>query len=387
MLDSKLTAFFGEEGIPPLQLQQLIYFIEREDEVKNPTWKRRKHYFFPGIDMKQMEDLNEKLKLTDLAYTDTVDEVRERMDKDYNSEVVYCSLQGLPNKPAHFIAVKRDQSPWSSELEVLLVVCGTKRVTDVITDLLCDVEPYRDGYAHSGICESGLWIANKHAGLLEKLRTLSNKRKIKLTLLGHSLGAGAATIAGIELNDNPFIDVQVVGFGCPALLSPELSTSYEDIVTTVIGDNDGVPRMSMGTMVNSLLDIAEFDYTPFAFRDLEETVNELERFLPSIVNESVKKKILKNVRGFLPDLSPSSSEQNSKRMEVVLFPPGRCIHFYRDGFGTSGSVVPCTFFDELDINRRFLHDHLIHDGYQKIFLDVMRQYKHDLHYRFDQKKQ
>ncbi|VEU36834.1 unnamed protein product [Pseudo-nitzschia multistriata] len=386
MLDSKLGEFFGTDGFPPLQLQQLFYFIEREDEVKNPSWKRRRHYFFPGIDMKQMEDLNEKLKLTDLAYADTEDEVRDRLQKEYNSELVYCSLDGLPNKPAHFIAVERDQSPWNTELEVLLVVCGTKRITDVITDLLCVAEPYRDGYAHSGICESGRWIARKHVKLFEKIRLLSNKKKIKLTLLGHSLGAGAATIAGIELNGDPFIDVEVVGFGCPALLSPELSTSYEHIVTTVIGDNDCVPRMSMATMVNTLLDMAEFDYTPFALRDIEETVNELERFLPSIVDGSVKRKVLNNLNGFLPDVSPNGGDEISKRMEVVLFPPGRCIHFYSDGFGTSGSVVPCTFFDELDINRRLLHDHLIKDGYQKIFLDVMRQYKNDNHYSFNEEK-
>jgi len=210
MLDTKLSAFFGEKGLPPLQLKQLYYFIEREDEVKNPSWKRRRHHFFPGIDMKQMDDLNEKLKLTDLAYTDTVEEVRDRLDREYNSELVYCSLNGLPNKPAHFIAVKRDQSPWSTELEVFLVVCGTKGVADVITDLLCDAEPYRDGYAHSGIRESGQWIANKHVDLLEKIRTLSNKRKIKLTLLGHSLGAGAATSMLPIRDENPsvFLDVR-----------------------------------------------------------------------------------------------------------------------------------------------------------------------------------
>ena len=172
------------------------------------------------------------------------------------------------------------------------------------------------------------------------------------------------------------------------MLSPELSTSYENIVTTVIGDNDCVPRMSMATMVNTLVDIAEFDYTPFALRDLEETVNELERFLPSIVDKSVKGKLLKNLHGFLPDLAPNGDDgKTSERMEVVLFPPGRCIHFYNDGFGTSGSVVPCTFFDDLDINRRLLHDHLIEDGYQKIFLDVMRQYKNDHYYSFRQEKE
>ena len=102
-------------------------------------------------------------------------------------------------------------------------------------------------------------------------------------------------VAGIELNDSLLVDVEVVGFGCPALLSPELSASYKDIVTTVIGDNDCVPRMSMATMVNALVDITDFDYTPFALRDLEEAVDELQRFLPSLVDSSIKEKILKNL--------------------------------------------------------------------------------------------
>ena len=178
------------------------------------------------------------------------------------------------------------------------------------------------------------------------------------------------TVAGIELNDNPFIDVKVVGFGCPALLSESLSTSYEHMITTVVGDNDCVPRMSMATMVNALIDISEHDYTPFALRDLKETVNAIQLFLPSLVDDTVKDRILTHLSSLLPD--PASFPKHDKRMEVVLFPPGRCIHFYGDGFGISGSVVPCTFFDELDINRRMLHDHLIQSGYQKIFLDLMR---------------
>lgn len=382
MLGTKISTFFGEKGLPPLQLTQLLYFIEKEDEIKNPSWKRRKHYFFPGINVEQMNDLNEKLSICSTSYADTVEEIRDRLDTEWDSELVYCSLESLPNKPAHFIAVKRNQSYWSNELEVLLVVCGTKGITDVITDLLCDAEPYRYGYAHSGIRESGQWIANKHRDLLEKLRTLSKKKTIKLNLLGHSLGAGAATIAGIELNDSSLIDVEVVGFGCPALLSSDLSESYKNIITTVIGDNDCVPRMSMATMINALVDITGFDYTPFAIRDLEESVDEFQRYLPSLVDSAAKKKILKNLSDLLPEHSSIDDEESTRRMEVVLYPPGRCIHFYSDGFGTAGSVVPCTFFDELDFNRRLLHDHLIQQGYEKIFLDLMRQYKNDNNYKF-----
>jgi hypothetical protein len=193
-------------------------------------------------------------------------------------------------------------------------------------------------------------------------------------------------VAGIELNDSSLIDVEVVGFGCPALLSSELSESYKNIVTTVIGDNDCVPRMSMATMINALVDITGFDYTPFALRDLEESVDVFQRYLPSLVDSAVKKKIMRNLRNLLPEPSSIDDGESTKRMEIVLYPPGRCIHFYSDGFGTAGSVVPCTFFDELDINRRLLHDHLIQQGYEKIFLDLMRQYKNDNNYKFNEGK-
>lgn len=65
---------------------------------------------------------------------------------------------------------------------------------------------------------------------------------------------------------------------------------------------------------------------------------------------------------------------------------GKCIHFYRDGFGLSGAVVPCTFFNEIDVHRRMVHDHLFDTGYRPIFLDLMREHKKDHYFQFDIKK-
>jgi len=62
---------------------------------------------------------------------------------------------------------------------------------------------------------------------------------------------------------------------------------------------------------------------------------------------------------------------------------GKCIHFYRDGFGLAGAVVPCTFFNELDVNRRMIHDHLFVTGYRPLFLDLMRQHTNDQYFKFD----
>jgi hypothetical protein len=66
-----------------------------------------------------------------------------------------------------------------------------------------------------------------------------------------------------------------------------------------------------------------------------------------------------------------------------LFPPGTCIHFYRDGSGITGSQPPCTFFDEIDVARTMVDDHLIDKGYRRIFLELMRQYRGDHHFSFE----
>jgi hypothetical protein len=49
------------------------------------------------------------------------------------------------------------------------------------------------------------------------------------------------------------------------------------------------------------------------------------------------------------------------KLEPVLFPPGKCVHYYRDGNGFTGSVVPNNFFSEIDVSRRMI-DGKLRDG-------------------------
>jgi hypothetical protein len=49
--------------------------------------------------------------------------------------------------------------------------------------------------------------------------------------------------------------VKVIGFGCPALVLKDMSKKTIDYMTTVVADNDCIPRMSTATMVNTILDI------------------------------------------------------------------------------------------------------------------------------------
>jgi len=387
-LDQTLEDTFGHIDLSKIFPTSMYYYIERDDEVKNPSWKRRMHRFHPGVDIEQVNDLASALYLAELSYADSLEEIQEGLLNTKSPvELVYCDTESTPNEPAHFIVLKKEQSLWSNELEVVIVVRGTRSVSDALTDAFMEATDYRGGKAHKGILESGRFLVGQHVELLEKLCKLANKKTVKLTLVGHSLGAGAAAIAGIEFNDHPMINAKVIGFGCPSLLSQELAKSTQPFITTVVADADMIPRMNGATIGNKLLDIMEYDWIPRARRDIVHALEEVQRVAPALLNESSVEYIMDTVDSWLETyVKPTIPSPTTNRAENILYPPGTCIHFYRDGAGITGSETPCTFFNELDVSRTMIDDHLIDQGYRRIFLEVMRQYKRDHHFSFEEDK-
>jgi hypothetical protein len=417
--------FLDLKGFDPTSM---FYYLENEDAVKNPSWKRRKHRFFKGVDVSVVNSLNDALHLAEIAYFNTAEDIRAQLVEKARDEweLIYCQVDSLPEKPSHYLAIKRGQSRWDPQLEVLMAVRGTNSVPDLLTDALLDDIDYRDGKAHAGIMRSGQFLVAKHRELLLSLLKKSKKKEIKLTLVGHSLGAGtfdfmwnimlcmsrvyylvwlieiislfqtgAAAIAGMEFQNDEknCFDVKVVGFGCPAILSKNLSERTKPYITTVVADADMIPRMSAETIGNVLLNIMEFDWTEMVKRDIEDALQEMKkgvvgflmqdddselsketRIMPSFVDSAIEKYIKPNIR-----------EKSEKRLKTVLHPPGTCVHFYRDGVGISGSYVPCAFFNEIDVARTMVGDHLT-SGYRKIFLEVVRSFLADDHFSFDEKQ-
>eukprot|EP00934_Nitzschia_sp_Nitz4_P007119 Nitzschia sp. Nitz4//scaffold47_size129522//7382//9295//NITZ4_003532-RA/size129522-snap-gene-0.180-mRNA-1//1//CDS//3329552743//7109//frame0 len=383
--DQTIKNHLEGQDLPTIYPISLYYFFEYEDERKNFSWRRRKHRFCPGIDIDQVTELNGYMRLAELGYAEDSKQIQEELRSHFGYEMVFCQMDSLPHQPSHYLAVKKEQSRWSSSLDVMLCVRGTATITDVITDLLADAVDYKGGKAHSGICRSGKYLAEKHKETLLDLLKASGKKKIQLTLIGHSLGAGAASIAGMELQDLPEFDVKVIGFGCPALVSENLSEASKDYITTIVSDNDCIPRMSLANMINTVRDIGEYNWISRARVDLEDIINQVQKAFPTLLPNAIKSQILNlldtKVLSSI-DIPPATPD----RMEPVLFPPGKCIHFYRDGYGLAGAVVPCTFFDSIDVNRRMVDDHLFDTGYRLVFLDLMRQVKKDNYFQFDIKK-
>jgi hypothetical protein len=407
------------------------------------------HRYYSDVEVSKVEELNEALILSELSYADSVDEIRVGLERIYNNnsgttkknnkpqwELLFCDTESRPNQPSHFLAIQKNASPYDDALHVLLVVRGTKSMSDLITDALMEASDYEytpqgmsttiKGKAHSGMQSSGKYLVDRHQKLLSTLLQLSKKRKLQITVIGHSLGAGAATIAAMEwnsMNSESFgqdsdVSANVIGFGCPALLSRGLSLSTKEYVTTVIADADFIPRMSAATLVNLLLDIKSFDYRKQAERDVEQALRQLAVAETPIQEDETKSKLafgldeddIRTVMGYVrsglekvanPISAKETIEADTKndnikenqevrtveveKMKPILFPPGTCIHFYRDGSGITGSYCPCDFFNELDVARTMVDDHLISSGYRRIFLNLMRNFTKDDHFSFDRK--
>ncbi|VAI00590.1 unnamed protein product [Triticum turgidum subsp. durum] len=136
---------------------------------------------------------------------------------------------------------------------VILGIRGTHTVYDLVTDLvaLSDKKVSPKGFS-------------THFGTYEAARC---KQDYKLRLAGHSLGGASAALLAImlrkkskeELGFSPDI-VSAVGFGVPPCVSREIAESCASYVTTVVLQDDIVPRLSAASLARLRNEIIETDW-------------------------------------------------------------------------------------------------------------------------------
>jgi hypothetical protein len=90
-------------------------------------------------------------------------------------ELVYCDIKSSPGRPAHFAALPHKNELESAifededVLDVVLVLCGTKMITDIVIDDLLQSEDFCGGKAHSDfLTASGAYIADLNLDWLRK---------------------------------------------------------------------------------------------------------------------------------------------------------------------------------------------------------------------------
>jgi Lipase (class 3) len=316
---------------------------------------------------------HDALVLSKLAYADTIDEIRTGLknlqSSCYEYELLDCDLKSSPGQPAHFSAIRSNKSPVNrshddAESDVVLVIRGTKSFADAITDVLCDTKPYRNGFAHSHILDSGRYIADKYRPILCNLFPAADR--INVHIYGHSLGAGTGAIAAMELNTatktnagESKIRATMIGYGCPAILSANLIDTTQDYITTVVNDSDLVPRLSGISLTNVLYDIIEFNWLPYAQRDIKFVLYEMQKRQPLIFTNEVIDSIYKNIEPIIASVFHDTYLEHGSipRRKVELYPPGRCIHLYRpspDEEAMSRAYVPNSFYSSIEVNKRMI---------------------------------
>ncbi|XP_010679220.2 uncharacterized protein LOC104894639 isoform X3 [Beta vulgaris subsp. vulgaris] len=152
---------------------------------------------------------------------------------------------------------------------VILGIRGTHTVYDLVTDIVStsDGDVTFDGFStHFGTAEAARWFLNHELGTIKKC--LHQHEGFRLRLVGHSLGASTASLLAMmlrkksatELGFDPNI-VTAVGIATPPCVSKELAESCCDYVTTVVMQDDIVPRLSVASLARLRNEIIQTDWT------------------------------------------------------------------------------------------------------------------------------
>ncbi|XP_063790533.1 diacylglycerol lipase-beta isoform X1 [Pseudophryne corroboree] len=137
---------------------------------------------------------------------------------------------------------------------ILVAVRGTLSLEDVLTDLSADCENLHkdevegDCYSHKGITQTANYIYRRliNDGILNQAFTIAPE--YKLVIVGHSLGAGAASVLAIQLR-NSFPTLKCYAFSPPGgLLSKALADYSKSFIVSIIVGKDLVPRLSLPNM-------------------------------------------------------------------------------------------------------------------------------------------
>ena len=141
--------------------------------------------------------------------------------------------------------------------EVLLALKGTNTLGDILTDVLGKAIPHKlERNTTNGSnskqddirCHEGMYTA---ACLMldDTLHILQNwivPCGYSLTICGHSLGAGVSCLLGVMIkNLLPNLSLKVYAYATPSCLSLDACINCQDYITSIVNNNDIVPRISL----------------------------------------------------------------------------------------------------------------------------------------------
>lgn len=165
-------------------------------------------------------------------------------------------------RPGYYIGIDKRKKL------VILGIRGTHTVYDLITNVASssDEKVTSEGYStHFGTAEAARWFLTHEMGIIKEC--LEKYEGYRLRLVGHSLGGATASLLAImlreksckELGFSPDI-VSAIGYATPPCVSREVAESCSDYVTTVVMQDDIIPRLSVASLTRLRNEILQTDW-------------------------------------------------------------------------------------------------------------------------------
>uniref|UniRef100_A0ACD5VLH2 Uncharacterized protein n=1 Tax=Avena sativa TaxID=4498 RepID=A0ACD5VLH2_AVESA len=305
---------------------------------------------FKGVQIsstKKVQELIYHLELARGCYRSSVD-VLARYSMLRRRNVLKFVKDSSILRPGYYIAIDP-----RAKL-VILGIRGTHTVYDLVTDLvaLSDKKVSPKGFStHFGTYEAARWYLRWELRIIRQC--LEKHKDYKLRLVGHSLGGASAALLAImlrkkskeELGFSPDI-VSAVGFGVPPCVSREIAESCASYVSTVVLQDDIVPRLSAASLARLRKEIIETDWAKVLEKEdwkhivdlvtnaklvvssIQDVANKLADYA-KVVTTSASSDATKDPPRLESSAKPESSEEDVYVPED-LFLPGTLYYLKRD---------------------------------------------------------
>ena len=285
-------------------------------------------------------------------------------------EAVAADPTSAPGRPAFSLLL--------GDGRAVLAIRGTASVYDVLTDVLAAGVEYGGGHdagskqecqAHAGFVMGARGVLRAAGAAIEE-HVLS--AGLPLTVVGHSLGAGTAAVATLELlaqypgrfrtagaaGGEPGCELECFAFACPPVFSAALNARCSGYVTSVVHSDDAVCRGSLHGLVALLNEVAGKDTAAYTVALTEQALDKAAAAAGSTnstgtgtgtgtgdatstgwVVEQLRQRLITEGRGSVA--SPSSSRAGSGGLTwpapptLPLYPAGRILHLVCEADATA----------------------------------------------------
>ncbi|CAL4898783.1 unnamed protein product [Urochloa decumbens] len=248
-------------------LKQCMYFSKKPYSV---------FLEFGGYDQKDVLIKKSKARLLKPAFT---------VVRDRSSKCFILFIRGAISVKERLTAATGAEVPFHH------VVLQEGRVSNLVL-----------GYAHCGMVAGARWIAKRAIPCLSKAVEQFPDYEVKI--IGHSMGAGIATILTYILRENDKLSSSTcIAFGPAACMTWDLAESGKDFVTSIVNRNDVVPSLGLVSAAKLRTEVMASSWAHDLRKQIQQT-----RFL-GFVNRSVS---------FIRSHVPFISDPRSKVVDVDM---------------------------------------------------------------------